>query len=106
MDNEESKGKYKCIICGKGWRHPTMADTCRDTHDVIFIPLMRSDLNRLLQYIVTHEERLLTPTLMKTLRHYMRGKPNAVVPGLYEPDKQEWGNNGRIRQTIFQSMVS
>lgn len=85
MDNKGFEGKFVCTICGLGWRNQLMADTCRSSHDVVYIPLLRSDLGRLLQFIITGEEELLTPSLVKTLRYYMRaGKKEDVVSGLFE----------------------
>lgn len=81
--------KYVCIICGKKWSLPTQADACRDTHDVVYVPFIRSDLNRLLLFITTKEEDLLTTSLIRTLRKYMRAKTDENMSSLSETNREE-----------------
>lgn len=68
--------RYKCTICSKVFKHkdePTavrLATECEQGHDVIYIPLLRSDLQRLLAFLVSKEDKLLTKSLVDTLRAY------------------------------------
>ena len=66
---------YACSVCGKLYPDPTKADSCRDSHEIVYIPLRRSDLNRLLNFIYLRDESLLTESLVETLRKYQfKGK--------------------------------
>ena len=65
--------KYYCSYCHNEYTDPVKADTCRENHDLIYVAISRSDLNRLIQYIHLGNQELLTPTLIKTLNKYLRG---------------------------------
>ena len=68
--------EYKCSVCGKRFKNKNaekterMALECEQTHDVVYVPLQRSDLQALLAFIVSKNESFLTPGLMATLRSY------------------------------------
>jgi len=68
--------KYKCSICGKVYSHrdnasaKRMARECEEHHDIVYVPLLRSDVQRLLSFLVTKEDALLTETMVRTLRAY------------------------------------
>lgn len=71
-------GKWFCGICNKEYPSATKADECRESHDIIYVPLTRTDLNRLIQFIwlAPHDDKsqkLLTPSLVKTLNRYLKG---------------------------------
>jgi len=67
---------YKCDICGKKFKNKNeakarqLARDCETNHDVVYVRLLRSDVQRLLAFISTGERGLLTETLVKTLRMY------------------------------------
>jgi len=75
---EATKTTFKCELCGKKFTHidpkvaENMARECEQSHDLVLIQLLRSDLNRLLQFIATKEDKLITKTLRQTLRTYAR----------------------------------
>jgi hypothetical protein len=66
-------GRYKCQWCNKIYDHPLDADSCRDSHDIVYVPMLRSDVGRLLQFIMTHDEELITETLYNSLTKF-KGK--------------------------------
>jgi hypothetical protein len=70
----KTKMGYKCSICGKFFPRDTLALSCEQEHDVIFVPLIREDLFKLLQFIITRDDELLSESLMNTLRKYSRGR--------------------------------
>ena len=43
---------------------------CEQTHDIVYVPLLRSDLKRLWSFLFTPDPALLTETLKDTLRAY------------------------------------
>ena len=67
---------YKCDICGKKFssnneaKARSLARDCETTHDVVYVRLLRSDVQRLLAFISSGERGLLTETLVRTLRSY------------------------------------
>jgi len=67
---------YKCDLCGKKFKGDneskarSLARECETTHDVVYVRLLRSDVQRLLAFISSGERELLTETLVKTLRSY------------------------------------
>jgi len=67
---------YKCKYCGKEFKKD-MALLSHEfkKHDIIYIRISKSDLNRLLQFIITKEDNLLTRSLLESL-HYGERKEN------------------------------
>lgn len=64
---------YVCGFCGKEYSDATKADLCRDQHELIYIPLSITDLNRLILFISNKDDSLLTESLISTLQRYLRG---------------------------------
>ncbi len=65
-------GKYKCKICYEEFDRLLMADSCEKSHEIIYVPLYRSDLARLIQFIFTGDKSLITERLGKTLMKYKK----------------------------------
>ena len=63
----------KCKYCNKVYEKQDAADECYKNHDILFVPISRSDLNRLINFMYIGETKLLTKslsdTLMKSRRH-------------------------------------
>jgi hypothetical protein len=66
-------GHYLCGYCGKKYTSPSKADSCRDSHELIYVAFTHADLNSLLHYIQTKDEAFLTESLMNTLQTYLKG---------------------------------
>jgi len=61
--------KYMCFYCKKTYADPTLADKCRDeNHDLVYIPMSRSDVDKLLQFIYLKNDELLTDTMIESLK--------------------------------------
>lgn len=73
MVTKTETGEYKCAICGELYDRDTLALSCEQSHDIIYVPMTRMDLYKLLQFIMTRDMTLLSPSLMKTLNQYKRG---------------------------------
>lgn len=70
-------GKYQCLFCDFIGTTPSEVDSHRDrTHQFIMLPLLKEDLARLIQFIYTKDENLITPRLYKLLKAYN----NAPIP--------------------------
>mgnify|MGYP005840859059 CR=1 FL=1 len=65
---------YKCRYCQKPYDKEEDAIQCYYSHDIQFVPISREDLNRLLMFIFTKEDDLITPTLYRTLQVYFEAK--------------------------------
>jgi len=101
----KTKNGWQCNYCGKEYPNVVKADQCRDDHDLIYVPFSRSDLTRLVQFILTKEERLLSSTLYLTLKQVanrerlrlgdLKATLNTPPPGLIERtgNDPEWDNN-------------
>ncbi len=66
------KPKHKCAYCNTFFEIEEDARTCYDSHDIIFVMLSRSDLNRLLDFMYSKNEKHIGPTLMRNLEKYRR----------------------------------
>jgi hypothetical protein len=69
----KTRDGYLCGYCGKKYVDASKADSCRDSHELIYVPLTHKDLNSLLHFIQTKDEEFLTESLMNTLQTYLRG---------------------------------
>jgi hypothetical protein len=67
-----ARSKHQCFYCSKYYPDPDDARKCEKGHDVLYVPILRSDLNRLLNFIVTGDRNLLTESLSRTLFRYVR----------------------------------
>ncbi len=63
--------KYKCSYCGTLYTHEQQADACRDKHELIYLPISKADLNRLVNFLYLKYDDLLTPTLIRVLTQYL-----------------------------------
>jgi hypothetical protein len=48
------------------------ARACENEHEVIYVPFLKEDLNRLINFIATGDRALLTERLSRTLFRYVR----------------------------------
>ena len=64
---------WLCSYCGKEFSTEFKADKCRDDHELIYVPISKTDLNRLVNFLFLRDETLLTPTLTNTLTRYLKG---------------------------------
>jgi len=64
---------YLCGYCRKFFTNPVDAEACKEHHNLVYVALSMEDLNRLVNFIYTKEEALLTETLINNLQRYLRG---------------------------------
>lgn len=74
MAKRLTNGRYECSYCGKNFETVLKADGCEKSHELIYVPLKKTDLMRLIQFLYTKEEKLLTEELVRTLTKYARVK--------------------------------
>jgi hypothetical protein len=61
---------FKCSVCGREFSRLPYARACEASHDIVYVQFLRSDLQRLIQFIYSGDVKLLTESLMKTLMKY------------------------------------
>jgi len=61
---------YQCSICGTLYERDTYALSCEQSHDIVYVPLKSDDLYRLIQFLYTKEDSLLSKSLVETLMRY------------------------------------
>jgi hypothetical protein len=87
-----SETKYVCEICLRIYPTVDQAKLCQQGHDIIYLPIQREDLKRLIAFIHLGEGKLLTQSLISTLERYAQissepaPKRNNYVPNLEEPE--------------------
>jgi len=61
---------YECSICHKIHARDVYAVACEQSHEVVYVPFKSEDLFRLLQFIMTKDDSLITDSLLDTLNKY------------------------------------
>lgn len=63
---------YMCTSCEKIYPTPAKADACRDSHDIIYVPMNRTEINRLITGIFLNDVSIIPESLLVTLRKLQR----------------------------------
>lgn len=75
MPKQLTRSIYKCIFCEKEFPDESLASRHeRLNHNIIYVPIEASDLQGLINFIVTNDknQELITERLMKTLFQYTK----------------------------------
>ena len=62
--------EWECKYCHSIFPTEIKALGCEKAHEIILVPLYREDIQRLIQFLYTKDEALLTERLTKTLLKY------------------------------------
>jgi hypothetical protein len=67
-------GRYKCMLCDFTALTPFEVDNehTDKVHDYVLVPMLISELQRLMQFIMTKDDTLLTEELYTKIREYSR----------------------------------
>ncbi len=65
---------YACNICGRIYKNLVKAPACRDTHDTLYIPMSKTELNRLINGLILNDVSLVPDSLLNTLRKYQKAQ--------------------------------
>lgn len=57
----------RCNICSKEYESIKERDECTASHEIIYVPLTREELNRLTNFIMIGERKLISESLVKKL---------------------------------------
>lgn len=72
------KHTYKCDVCGREYTSRSdedarnQAKNCEESHEFVYLKLLKSDVQRLLAFIYSKEDQLLTESLIDTLKAYRK----------------------------------
>jgi hypothetical protein len=75
MPKQLTSNEFVCVHCGAKYKDEELAKHHEIyDHDIVYLPIEKTDLNRLLNFIVTNHnnEQLLTERLMNTLFKFTR----------------------------------
>jgi len=65
-------GRYKCSYCNKVYVNQVKADSCRESHNLVYVQLSLDELNRLLHFVYFKDESQLLPETVIRLRKALR----------------------------------
>lgn len=66
----QGKNLYQCKTCERTYKSLDAARDCESSHDIIYVPIERQDLKRLLIFIQTGNAEILTQNLLRALFKY------------------------------------
>lgn len=65
-------GEFACSVCGKKYPTAIKADACRDSHDMLYIPMTKTEFNRLVHALAFNDFSVIPESLRITIRKYQR----------------------------------
>jgi hypothetical protein len=71
----KTKTGYACGYCKKEFTGKTAmaeADECKDSHNLIYVQISKEDLQKLIMFIYSKEDRVLPETLVERLQSYLK----------------------------------
>lgn len=72
MAKANKDGTFSCSGCGKTYSSPVHADSCRDSHEILYIPITKMELNRLINAIYSGDSSIIPYQLIEKLKRYAR----------------------------------
>lgn len=71
----KTKDGYKCFYCNEKFKHPEKADKHREGHEIVYVPISVSDINKLMHYIMMPDSEILENTnVVRMLQIALRKK--------------------------------
>jgi hypothetical protein len=74
MSYQDNEGRWHCSICRLVYPSAVLAGSCEKAHDLIYVPMKRTDLVKLVQFIFTGGETPLPEELVKSLMSFTQVK--------------------------------
>jgi hypothetical protein len=71
----KTKTGYACAYCKKnfvGQNALQESENCKENHSLIYLAISQEDLNNLVNFIFTHDERLLKNNIVDRLQKYLK----------------------------------
>lgn len=66
----QKKKKFTCLYCQKQYDTEKQAKDCVEKHDLILLPVARTDLNKLMQFIFFKKDEFLSSDLIRIIQRY------------------------------------
>ena len=63
---------YMCPVCEKVYPDAMKADTCKASHEILYVPLTRTEVNRLIHGLMLGDFTLVPDSVFETLRKVQR----------------------------------
>lgn len=79
MAQKLKDGTFACSVCGKIYSSPAHADSCRDSHEMLYIPISKTELNRLINAIYSGDSSIIPFPLLERLKKYARAATLDVI---------------------------
>ena len=74
MSYQDNEGRWRCSVCRLTYASATLAGSCEKAHDLIYVPMKRTDIDKLIQFIFTGGQSPLPEELVKSLMSFTRVK--------------------------------
>ena len=68
----EHNSMFYCDYCGEPYEKEEDAAKCLKEHNIVYMAISASDLNKLQQFLFSHDQKLLTRTLTNQIQLYTR----------------------------------
>jgi hypothetical protein len=71
----KTKTGYACAYCKKNFKGLNAlqeAENHKDSHNLIYLAISQEDLNNLVNFVFTHDERLLKNNIVDRLQKYLK----------------------------------
>jgi len=66
------EGGFACTECGTVYQDVQKADACRISHEMVYVPLTKTEINRLMMGIFLQDFSLIPESVLEKLRKYQR----------------------------------
>lgn len=74
MATKLNDGTYACSVCGTKYPSPAVADGCRESHQTLYIPMSKTELNRLIHALMNEDFDMIPKHLWETLQRYSKAQ--------------------------------
>ena len=70
---KETNDGWVCNSCGSVYQEEKWALYCEESHETVYVKFKKIDLFKLMQFIITKDDKLISSELMKTIQKYSSG---------------------------------
>ena len=72
MAIKTKNGTYRCGYCGKEYSKDQEADTCKQSHNLVYLAISENDLSRLHKFLFFKDDNLLTESLLTQISNAVK----------------------------------
>lgn len=66
----KKKSGFQCSYCRSTYKEEGLAEACWDGHGIIYLPIAKDDLNKLLNFIYVGNRTVLSENLLEVIGRY------------------------------------